>query len=296
MLRNSRSLILLITLVFTQLAYSADDMRAHAVTKPIGAFQPASESTIPDNEFGKMVRLGKNVFVHTQKYAKKYVGNGLNCSNCHLDAGRLANSAPLWAAWVKYPKYRGKNHMVNTMSERFQGCFRYSMNGTPPPANSKVLKALISYSYWMSKGAPTGASLPGRGYPELQKPDKKPDFNRGKQVFANNCAVCHGSHGQGTLQHGSYVFPPLWGKQSYNWGAGMHRINTAANFIHANMPLGKGGSLTVQQAWDVAYYVNSHERPQDPRYKGNVDKTKKAFHQHQCRYGDTLDHHVLGKK
>ncbi|MEJ2452407.1 MAG: c-type cytochrome, partial [Gammaproteobacteria bacterium] len=122
------------------------------------------------------------------------------------------------------------------------------------------------------------------------------DFQRGKQVFASNCALCHGSHGQGTVQKGRNVFPPLWGKQSYNWGAGMHRINTAANFIHANMPLGKGGSLSIQQAWDVAYYINSHERPQDPRYKGSYKKTKKAFHQHECRYGDTINHHVLGKR
>jgi thiosulfate dehydrogenase len=87
----------------------------------------------------------------------------------------------------------------------------------------------------------------------------------------------------------------LWGKDSFNWGAGMHRINTAANFIRANMPLGKGGSLTVQQAWDVAYYLNSHERPQDPPFKGNIKTTKVAYHQHQCLYGEKVEKHVLGK-
>ena len=185
--------------------------------------------------------------------------------------------------------------MVNTIEERFQGCFTYSMNGTPPPADSKELKALMSYAYWMAEGAPTGVDLPGRGYPKLAKPQKQPDYQRGKQVFESNCALCHGEKGGGNALNGNYVFPPLWGKDSFNWGAGMHRINTAAAFIRANMPLGKGGILTVQQAWDVAYYITSHERPQDPRYKNDIKTTKEAYHQHQCRYGEKINKHMLGR-
>lgn len=277
---------------------AAENEYAHALTKPLPTkpYQPPTEDTIPDGEFGDMVRLGKQIFTDTDQHAKQYVGNGLRCVNCHLDAGRLANSAPLWAAWVKYPAYRGKNKMVNTMEERLQGCFTYSMNGKPPAADSKELKALMSYSFWMAQGAPTGVNLPGRGYPKLKKPEKSPDAVRGKKVYTANCAVCHGDDGLGTKQNGRYVFPPLWGKDSFNWGAGMHRINTAAAFIRANMPLGKGGSLSVQEAWDVAYYINSHERPQDPRFKGDVKATKAAFHKHQCLYGDKVDKHVLGSK
>jgi thiosulfate dehydrogenase len=182
------------------------------------------------------------------------------------------------------------------MEQRLQGCFRYSMNGTPPPADSKTLKSLMSYAYWLASGAPTNTNLPGRGYPKIDKPEKDPDFKRGKLVFEKNCALCHGADGQGTKAGDSYAFPPLWGKNSFNWGAGMHRINTAASFIRANMPLGKGGTLSVQDAWDVAYYLNSHERPQDPRYQGNVAETDKKFHSHNCRYGDKFEGHVLGMK
>ena len=270
---------------------------AQAVTRAIVSkpFLPPTEDTIPEDEFGDMVRLGKNIFTDTGKYAGKYVGNGLSCANCHLDAGRLANSAPLWAAWVKYPASRGKNQMVNTMEERIQGCFVYSMNGSAPPADSDELKAVMSYAYWLAQGAPTGVDLPGRGYPKLDKPETQPDFARGQQVFVDNCVICHGDKGDGTKQNGNFVFPPLWGKDSFNWGAGMHRINTATAFIRANMPLGKGGSLTVQQAWDVAYYINSHERPQDPRYKNDIRTTKEAYHQHKCSYGETVSKHILGE-
>ena len=279
-------------------AYADEDIpQAKSVTTPIlvPAYQPPDDASIPNDKFGEMVRLGKNIFTHTGQYAGKYVGNKMACVNCHLNAGRLQNSAPLWAAWVKYPAYRNKNKMVNTMEERLQGCFKYSMNGIAPAADSTELKALMSYAFWLAKGAPTGVTLPGRGFPKLKKPAKQADFKRGLKVYTDNCLICHGKNGQGTLSDGEHIFPPLWGKDSFNWGAGMHRVNTAAAFIRANMPLGKGGSLSVQDAWDVAYYINSHERPQDPRFNGDLQETDKQYHKHQCRYADKQNDYVLGK-
>ena len=212
-----------------------------------------------------MIRFGRDVFMQTQRYAKKYVGNGLNCVDCHLDEGRAPNSAPLWAAYVAYPAFRTKNKEINTYETRLEGCFRFSMNGTMPPADSAVVVGLVSYSYWLATGAPVGAQLKGRGFPDVPEPPQKPDLKRGSDVYAAHCAMCHGANGEGVLAGGAYTFPPLWGRASYNGGAGMHRVPTAAAFIKANMPLGMGGTLTDQQAWDVAAFVNSHPRPKDPR-------------------------------
>lgn len=259
-------------------------------------FTPPEEKDIPQNEFGDMVRLGRDIFMNTPQHASQFSGNGLSCVNCHLDQGRLHDSAPLWAAYVAYPAYRKKNQRVNTYEERLQGCFRYSMNGTLPPPGSKELTALVTYSYWMASGAPTGAKLAGRGYPKLPAPARKPDFMRGAKVYAANCAVCHGAGGEGQKVGDRYVFPPLWGNDSFNWGAGMHRINTAASFIKANMPLGKGGSLTDQESWDVAAFVDGHERPQDPRFVGSLAETKKTYHDENCSYGEVVDGQLLGEK
>jgi len=259
-------------------------------------FTPPSEADIPDNEFGKIVRQGKNIFEDTQNYAKQYVGNGMNCVNCHLASGRKADSSPLWGAYVRYPAYRAKNNKVNTYEERIQGCFKFSMNGKAPAADSPEMVALVTYSYWLSTGAPVGAKLKGAGYPELPKPAITPDAARGKTVYTENCQVCHGANGEGKKADGKSVFPPLWGPESFNWGAGMHRINTAAAFIKANMPLSKSDTLTDQQAWDVATFVMSHERPQDPRFKGDVAQTKKEYHDENCRYGETVDGKLLGDK
>jgi thiosulfate dehydrogenase len=80
------------------------------------------------------------------------------------------------------------------------------------------------------------------------------------------------------------VFPPLCGEHSYNWGAGMHHIDNAAAYIQANMPLGNYLALTDQHAWDVAAFMNSRERPQDPRFTGDLAETTEQFHGSELDY------------
>lgn len=258
------------------------------------SFTPPKESEIPNNEFGRMVRLGRDIFINTKEMAKPYVGNSLNCVNCHLNRGRLANSSPLWAAYGLYPAFRQKTGKVDTMQDRIQGCFMYSMNGKAPPLDSEIMTALVTYQYWLATGAPTGVELKGRGYPELPKPTRQPSFDEGHKVYEKNCLICHGSDGQGQYAKGQTVFPPLWGPQSYNWGAGMHRINTAAAFIKANMPLGQGGRLSDQEAWDVAFYINGQQRPADPRMKGSLAEADKHFHDENCLFGEKIKGVELG--
>ncbi len=211
-----------------------------------GYFKSPARSTYPDGPFGEKVKLGEDIFeaTNTHPTSGKYVGNKQVCQGCHLDAGRLANSAPMWASWVAYPAYRKKTKAVNTQIERVQGCFTYSMNaqasqvGHPPDAESDTIVALMSYMYWLATGAPTGdQNMPGRGYKKLEETKEGFDPGRGKQVYSGKCAVCHGEDGEGQFALGEVVFPPLWGEHSYNWGAGMHKVNTAANYIKLNMPL-----------------------------------------------------------
>ncbi len=269
---------------------------AATVGKAAGrSFQPPAEDTIPDNEYGKLIRLGEKVFTQTGKYAGKWVGNDLNCVNCHLDAGRRHDSAPLWAAFIHYPAFRSKTGQVDTLAARLQGCFQYSMNGKAPPPDDEVITALQTYAFFLAKGAPVGMPVEGSGYPKLQKPAQAPDYARGEKVYAQNCALCHGPDGQGQRAGDRQVFPPLWGPRSFNWGAGMHQVNNAAAFIHANMPLGKGGSLTEQEAWDVAYFMDSHERPQDPRFTGSIAETRKRYHDSpDSLYGIVVNGQLLG--
>ena len=254
--------------------------------------------SLPRGAFGEVVRQGERIFEDPSRYAPAYVGNRLRCSNCHLDAGRLAGSAPLWAAFVSYPAYRSKNHHVNTLAERLQGCFRYSMNGKAPPLGDPVLVALESYAYWLARGMRVDPHIPGRGYPKIPEPPLAPDYARGRRVYAEHCALCHRADGAGqSAGDGRMAFPPLWGPGSFNWGAGMASLKNAAPFIRADMPLGLGGTLTVQQAWDVALYVDGHERPQDPRFTGWVAETRTRYHDsRESMYGEVVAGYLLGSE
>jgi thiosulfate dehydrogenase len=259
------------------------------------SFRPPSESSMPDGEYGRVIRFGEQVFTNTGKVAGRFVGNDLTCANCHLDAGRKPDSAPLWASFIHYPAYRSKTGQVDTLASRIQGCFMYSMNGKAPQQDDEVITALQTYAFWLATGAPVGTAVPGSGYPKLKKPPQAPDYARGEMVYAQNCVLCHGADGAGQRSGQTQVFPPLWGARSFNWGAGMHQLGNAAGFIHQNMPLGKGGSLSEQEAWDVAMFMNSHERPQDPRYAVSVAATRAKYHDSDdSMYGRTVNGHVLG--
>lgn len=258
-------------------------------------FHPPPEQSIPAGPYGDMVRLGRDIFRDTGRFAKPFVGNDLRCGNCHLDDGRRAGSSPLWAAWVAYPAYRAKNRHVNTFAERVQECFRYSMNGTPPPPGDPVLVALESYAAWLARDAIVGLEMPGRGFPALAAPPVAPDAGRGATVYQRSCAQCHGADGAGQSVAGQVMFPPLWGSRSFTWGAGMQAVDTAAAFIKTNMPLGQGGTLSDQDAWDVALFLDSHERPQDPRFTGSVAETRRLFHDSPwSMYGRTVGEYTLG--
>lgn len=297
------------------LVAAEDDLKTQAELKQspeVGEqsyFDYPGVDEIPDNQFGEAVRRGMKAFDKTRQYegSQQHVGNGQNCANCHLGNGMLPNSAPLWAAWGVYPKYRGKNDHVNTMDERIRGCFTYSMNagaseaGGPPAPDSQVIKDMQAFMFWSARGAPLGKNLPGRGYKDVPKPEDGFSVTRGKEVYEAQCAICHADDGAGRFSDdGKQIFPPLWGEKAFNWGAGMHRVNTAAAFIKYNMPFGKVNpvtrhtTLSDQQAWDVAAYINSHERPRDPRWEGSREATAENWHTHECLYNEEVRGHVLG--
>jgi thiosulfate dehydrogenase len=159
------------------------------------------------------------------------------------------------------------------VEERINGCMERSMNGRALPLESREMKAFSSYMRWLSTGVPDGAKLRGAGTLQIKEPDRAANPVRGAEVYAQVCAPCHGADGSGQrAQNGlGYQFPPLWGRDSYNNGAGMSRLLTAAAYALHNMPLGTSFDvpfLTDEQAYDVAGYIVSQNRPE----KGNLDK------------------------
>src|SRR6185436_214393 len=234
------------------------EARSKATDSTSIEFAPPSPEAIPENLFGEWVELGHQIVVNTQEYARSYVGNRLNCTNCHLDARLNPNAASFVGLAAVYPEYRTRNAKVNTLADRVNECFERSLNGRALPPDSSKLQAVVAYITWLSHGVPSGATLPWRG---LQRIDsRRPlDPGNGKNVFASKCAFCHGSDGLGTM-----AAPPVWGPESYTIAAGMARVSVAAAFIKSNMPRAWGWSLSDDDAYDVSAYINAQPRPDFP--------------------------------
>jgi thiosulfate dehydrogenase len=239
---------------------------------------------LPNNANGQLIRRGRDLVTATYAHigpevsdpAKRFAGNNLACGNCHLMAGTKKFGLALFGLYGAFPMYSARSGNEITVEDRLNSCMTRSMNGKPLPDGSPEMQALVAYIKFLSTGVAPGQRLPGLGTGSMPELDRAADPARGKTVYANSCALCHAVDGLGirrslpTVDLG-YMIPPLWGPDSFNDGAGMARLITAANFIHFNMPHGTdylNPQLTPEQAWDVAAYLVSQPRPK----KAGLDK------------------------
>jgi thiosulfate dehydrogenase len=207
--------------------------------------------------------------------------------------------------YATFPAWLARENEVRTIEDRIQGCMERSMNGRPLPPEGREMKALVSYLHFLSTGIAVGKPTEGRGTPAVPLLDRAADPTHGRAVYASTCQACHQPDGQG-LRKGKpgdasgYLYPPLWGPDSFNDGAGMHRLITAANYIRANMPFGttyRAPVLSVDDAWDVAAFINSQPRPARARLELDYpDRSKKPVDAPFPPFNDAfpLEQHRLG--
>ncbi len=228
---------------------------------------PRLASMLATANADQLVR-GMRLNLETKTLLPQHVGNQLNCTSCHLNAGTVADGSPYVGVTAFFPSYGARAGRIITMEDRINGCFRRSMNGKPLPVASADMKAMVAYFEWMKMETKPGDKVAGRGVGKVD-PAIKPDVDNGKRVYDAQCAVCHGANGEGIKRaDGQTIYPPLWGDESFNIGAGMARTYTAAAFVKRNMPigfhgkfpLGQGG-LSDQEAVDVAQYFSHQPRP-----------------------------------
>jgi len=238
---------------------------------------------LPNNAYGRLVRRGRDLITATYAYigpevanrSKRFAGNNLACSNCHLQAGTKKFGIPLFGLFGEFPRYSARSGAQVTIEDRFNSCMTRSMNGRALPVSAPEMQAMVAYIKFLSTGMAPGQLLPGMGTGKMPELDRPADPVRGEADYTNACAACHGPNGAGirrslpTTDLG-YMVPPLWGGDSFNDGAGMARLITAANFLHFNMPHGAdylNPQLSPEQAWDIAYVI-SRPRP----HKAGLDK------------------------
>lgn len=233
---------------------------------------------LPDDAFGRMVRRGRELtqrtFAHlgpeVEDPAMRFAGNNLACQSCHLEAGTKEYGLPFVGVFADFPQYRGREGRVATLEDRVNGCMTRSMDGRELPWDSEPMVAFVTYIKFLSSDRPVGKPTPGRGTPKMAELTRPASPEKGKVVFEAHCASCHGPEGLGKRvgavgDRQGFEFPPLRGTDTFNNGAGMARLITAASFVRANMPFGTSHDspvLTEEEAWDVTAYVESLDRPQ----------------------------------
>ena len=219
-----------------------------------------------------LARYGRALIENTSYYLGPKgvvapITNGMNCQNCHLDGGTMPWANNYSAVVSTYPKFRDRSGSEETIEKRVNDCLERSLNGKALDADSREMRAIVAYMHWLGDDIPKGVKPRGSGLMELPFMDRAADPARGKAVYQNKCQSCHGADGQGqpNIEGYGYAYPPLWGKHSYNTGAGLFRLSRFAGYVKASMPFGQADhnnpQLTDEEAWDVAAFVNSQPRP-----------------------------------
>ena len=212
-----------------------------------------SVDSLPNDSMGVSIRRGRAILANTHDSMPQYAPSALKCTSCHLDNGRKLGAVPLYGSYARYPQYLERAGGVVSIEDRVNFCFTRSLAGYRVPGNSSEMRDMVAYLAFLSRGIPAGADPAGTRL--VAMPAGKGDSTRGVEVYATSCARCHGADATGTP-----LAPPLWGEKSFSIGASMAREERAASFIKHNMPLDRPGSLSDQQAYDVAAYITSLPR------------------------------------
>lgn len=235
---------------------------------------PPSPDAIPANEKGDLIRYGRELITHTSVYLgpKGLVSartNGMNCQNCHLDAGTRNFALPLSAVAANFPKWLERSQRTQSVEDRVNDCLQRSLNGKPLDSSNYEMRAIVAYLQWVGSQVPQKVKPRGSGIHPLPFLDRAADPQKGQRIYTQHCSRCHGDDGQGMLlvDKTAYTYPPLWGPHSYNVNATLYRLIPLASFISASMPFDKplpAPALSNEDAWDVAAYISAQPRPGQP--------------------------------
>ena len=253
---------------------------------------------IPFTPEGDLIRYGKELIANTSVYLGPKgkvaaISNGMNCQNCHLQAGTKLLGNNYSAVFSCYPKFRARSGSIETIFKRVDDCMERSLNGNPLDSGSREMQAIYAYMQWLGKNVPKKAVPAGAGIADLPFMDRAANPGNGKVIYIQKCRRCHSDNGEGLLNAdgNAYTYPPLWGDHSYTTGAGLYRISRLAGYVKNNMPFtitDDNPPLTNEQAWDVAAFINTQPRPQKKYAKDWPDISRKPFDHPFGPYADSF--------
>ncbi len=266
-------------------------------------YRPPDTSKIPNDKFGEMVRYGRNLMLNTAYYIGpegkngQYLGNKMNCTNCHQDAGTKPYAFSLMLSHEHYPQYRAREAKVLSLAERVNNCVMRPHSGRPLPLDSKEMLAFLSYFKWInSQVKPEDRNMNGFQNLTITFSPRAGDPEKGQKLYTEKCLRCHGEDGAGVFKpgNGGYLYPPLWGEFGYQPGSSMHRVIKQARWLKANMPNDQATYfkpiLTDEEAIDIASFINDdriHKRP-SPKTIDYPFPAEKAIDYGHAPFADTF--------
>ena len=231
----------------------------------------SGEYQIPVDSVGKEIRYGRNLIAHTAQYlgpkgSVAAITNGMNCQNCHLDAGTKPWGNNYGSVASTYPRFRDRSGTIESIEKRINDCLQRSLHGKAIDSTSREMRAMVAYIQWLGAEVPKGKKVKGSGIQQLPYLQRAADPLSGEKIYVTQCARCHGKQGEGQPDANGieFTYPPLWGIHSYTTGAGLYRLSRLAGYIKNNMPNPVNYHqplLTDTESWDVAAYINSQSRP-----------------------------------
>ena len=245
--------------------------------------QTLDDPKLYDSKVANQIRWGFRIFTNTPHEAPQFAPGKMSCNNCHLNGGQRERSLPLVGVAGAFPEYNKRSGRLYSLGDRIVDCFVRSENATGaveaelPATTSKEVLAVSVYITWLARGYEVGKNPPWRGQNTIDSskviPVQKLDVHKGEALFMERCTNCHGEDGQGRAI-GDKKAGPLWGTDSWNDGAGAARVYTLAGIIRYSMPYLDPGSLTDEEAQQVAAFINSKQRPEYP-FKQRDYRTEK---------------------
>lgn len=278
------------------------------VGKPYEAplWRPMTMEAVIHEKDPEMIKYGRELVANTSQYlgpkgTVSPISNGMNCQNCHLDAGTRPWGNNYGAVLSTYPKMRARSGSVESIEKRVNDCFERSLNGKALDSSSKELKAIVSYIKFVGKYVEKDSIPKGTGIWKLKYMNRAASPEKGEPIYTEKCASCHGENGLGikNAEGTAFTYPPLWGAQSYNQGAGLFRLSRLAGYIKTNMPFGttyQKPQLSDEECWDLAAFINTRPRPSKDLSKDWPDISKKPVDHPFGPYADPFPEiqHKLG--
>jgi thiosulfate dehydrogenase len=277
-----------------------DSLKLNSITS---IWEVPDTSRIPKDEFGDLIKYGRNLVLNTAYYigpegkVGKYLGNKMNCTNCHLEAGTKPYAFNFFSTHARYPQYRARENKVLTLGDRINNCIERPHNGKHLPLDSKEIIAISSYIKWLGSKVPVNEHVEGDTPLNLAFPNRSADPVKGEEIYKRDCSSCHGKNGRGKMRKNnvSYEYPPLWGDSSYQAGSSVHRLVKLSAFVYANMPHKianyNNPQLTVEEAYDVCAFINNdliHKRPSAVTKKDYSNTKYKPIDYYKGPYLDTF--------